>query len=102
MKATEILNVLKTEGNTKFTSYVLVNGKGEVYCNQETGNLMDFYTNGKNYGVYSELVSWGQVDSRKNSDDEILEAIEKVLSYDTEAKLVKREEVKNYKKTYMW
>lgn len=97
MKANEILNTLKQNE----VDFVLSNGKGEVYSNESTGNFMSMFSQGDFYGVYSDKISFGQIDSRTSSDDEILKAIEKLLSYDEGIELIKREDSRGLERTYM-
>ncbi|MEI2419424.1 hypothetical protein V6O07_04060, partial [Arthrospira platensis SPKY2] len=67
-----------------FAYNIRLDAKGEnLLENSDTGNRQNIY-NYKDedihfYGVYGELV-YGQIDSRKNTDEEILAAIEKMLS----------------------
>lgn len=99
MKATELLEQIKNNE----VQYAIVNDKGAVFCDEETGNIMDIYgysddENDHFYGVYSEIL--GQVDSRGADDERILKSIELMLSL---GEVVKRSELpadKDFKRTY--
>ena len=86
-------------------SFAIVSEDGKVYCNKETGNIMDIYgydgEDGHFYGVYGDAVD-GQIDSRNVSDDIILKAIELMLNL---GKPVKRSELPNdydFKRTFFF
>lgn len=85
-KAKKILSELKAANDL---SYVIVNDEGEVLVNTSTSNLQDIYGYKDFYGAYGDAV-FGQIDSRTNSDDEILTAIDKLLQY---GKPVKRDDL---------
>lgn len=78
-KAQQLLNEIK---NTN-VSYAIMDEDNEIYCNKETNNIMDIYgydnENGHFYGVYGDVVG-GQIDSRSVSDEEILNAIKKMIA----------------------
>ncbi|MFP3767650.1 hypothetical protein U5M32_06085 [Streptococcus sp. TATVAM-FAB35] len=101
MNAKELLEEIKNNE----VQYAIVDDKGAVFCDEETGNIMDIYgysddENGHFYGVYSEIL--GQVDSRGADDERILKSIELMLSL---GKAVKRSELKHgkdFKRTYFF
>lgn len=78
-KAQQLLNEIK---NTN-VSYAIMDEDNEIYCNKETNNIMDIYgydnENGHFYGVYGDVVG-GQIDSKNVSDEEILNAVKKMIS----------------------
>lgn len=82
INSTDLLNRMKH--SKPFEYDIKLDSEGKyLLTNTDTGNRQSIY-NYKNdeehfYGVYGELVG-GQIDSRKNTDEEILSAIEKMLS----------------------
>lgn len=101
MNAQELLEIIKNQE----VNFAIVNESGEVYCNRDTGNIMDIYgfdddKEGHFYGVYGDVVDGVQVDSRNYSDEYIQKAIELML---TLGKPVKRSELPkdvDFKRTY--
>lgn len=98
-KAKELLEQIKSNN----VSYAIMNEDSEVYCNADTGNIMDIYghdgENGHFYGVYGYAVG-GQIDSRTVSDDIILKAIKVMIS---SGNPVKRSELPaDFKSTYIF
>lgn len=80
--STELLDRMKH--SKAFVYNIRLDYDGEhLLLNDSTGNKQTIYNYKDDkehyYGVYGDLVG-GQVDSRENTDKEILEAIEKMLS----------------------
>ena len=77
-KAKEVLATLKAQKEVEYTLFVK-SDKGYL-VNDETGNFIKIFKYSFGYGVYGNCVKDGQVDSRFNSDDEIANEIEKLMS----------------------
>lgn len=78
-KAQQLLKEIKINN----VSYAIMDENNEIYCNKETNNIMDIYgydsENSHFYGVYSDIFG-GKIDSRYFFDDDILNAIDKLLN----------------------
>lgn len=104
--AQEVLDFLKNHnGNIQL---VIVSPNSKIYANSETSNLMDIYKLTKNdghsfYGVYGDIAGWlGEVHSDRDSDEDILKAIQKALDMGTliDRRLV--EKLKPEDETFYW
>lgn len=95
LKITSYLKSLKGDVNTRAKEiliqiksndiqYFIQEDSGKVYANKDTNKIMDIYGLNENsnhyYGVYSDIDD-NNVDSRQNTDDEILNVIENMLVF---------------------
>lgn len=100
-KAKQLLEEIKSND----VAYAIINEEGEVYCNKETGNIMDIYghddENGHFYGVYGDVVD-GQVDSRNVSDKAILKAIELMMGLGKPMKRTELPADADFKRTFFF
>lgn len=82
INSTDLLNRMKHSNAFEYDIRLDSEGK-HLLTDSFTGNRQGIYNyktdEGHFYGVYGDLIG-GQVDSRKNTDEEILLAIEKMLS----------------------